>query len=444
MRSLARSALVTIALTAACLACQDESARTSPDGAPADGQPPAEEIPPAPDLPVARAELAREEAPEVTADVLAAQVDGQRDFALDLLRAAGGEGTNALISPFSVHQALGMTFAGARGETHDAMATALRAGTDEAAFHRAANALDRALAQAPAGLPDEATAPVVRVANAVFAHDELPIEAPFLETLARNYGAGLWLVDFASAAEAARLAINQWVAAHTENHIPELLQPGQVGELTRMVLVNAVYLLADWARPFPAEGTYDRPFQAPAGERAVPFMHTLDDFAVAETDEAVTIELPYAGDTLSLLVVVPKGALADFERGLDSAGLRAIEEALAFETVDLALPRFEVRARFLLKDALTTMGMGAVFADDADFQGISREPLKISQVVHEAWMRVDEKGTEAAAATAVLLDAGGAPFEPEARAVVVDRPFLLLLRHRPTGAILFAGRVVNP
>ena len=437
MRPNARTALVALALTAA-VACEDDSTGQS--------SPSASAAPDAPAATVLRAEVERERPAPIGDDALAPFVDGQRDFALDLLRRVDADSDNVLFSPFSIHQALALTFAGARGETREAMSRALRTGADDAAFHQACNALERRLEQPPGDRDGEGAAPLFRTANALFTQDDLPVKDAFLETLGRNYGAGVWRVDFAQATEEARASINQWVSDGTEARVPNLLLPGDVDQATRMVLVNAVYFLADWSTPFDASATWEQPFHAPGGDASTAFMHGRMDLAVAETDTALAVEIPYGDETMSLLVVQPKGSLADYTAGFDRAALEGIEDALTYEPVDLALPRFELRARLSLRSVLVAMGMGPAFGEgqEADFSGISEQPLAISRVIHEAWVRVDEKGTEAAAATAVLLDAGAA-FEPEpARSVVIDRPFLLLLRHRPTGALLFVGRILDP
>ncbi len=445
MKSCHPSAALFVTLATGLLACEPASTGDgfTPDAGPAYGE--ADGGGGTAAAPgVSSSAIVREAAPDAPDADLRALVASQNAFALSLFRAAATPNTNALFSAFSVHQALSMAYAGARNKTRTAMTQVLGVSGDDVAFHRAQNALDLRLENQPAG--DEThPAPIFRIANTLFAQTGLGLEAPFLDTLALNYGAGVGRVDYLADPEAARRSINGWVSDKTEGHIPELLTAGQVGTDTRLTLVDAVYFLGQWATAFDPTWSYAQTFHGlgGVGDVQAPFMHRTLDLAAAVTDEAVVVELPYAGDSLSMQILMPKGDLAAFEATLTMERLDTLLAGVTTEPTAIALPRFEMRVRSLLRQPLTTLGMGPAFGE-ADFSGITTETgLGITEVVHEAWMRVDEAGTEAAAATAVLMDAG-ATVEPDARAIAIDRPFLLLIRDRATGAILFDGRLSDP
>jgi serpin B len=255
------------------------------------------------------------------------------------------------------------------------------------------------------------------------------------------------VVDFEQAAEEARVAINAWAAEQTNDRITDLIPPGAIDDLTRLVLVNAVYLDATWARPFDPEATADAPFALLDGsEVTVATMHAYQLAAsYGAGDGWQAIDLPYTGDELSMLVVVPDaGRFAEIE-ALVSAGLiDEVRAGLSPSTVDLSLPKFEMRNQLSLVAALRALGIEAAFdPETADFSGIStEEQLYVSDVIHEAFIALDEAGTEAAAATAVIIGTTSAPID--VIALDIDRPFLFFLQDRTTGAILFLGRVVNP
>lgn len=433
MRFSLRTALLAVSTPLALLACGE--AASDQDSTPA--------------VPEVRADVDRDDTRPVTDTAVGAVVAGQNTFGLAFYRAvAAGTTGNLFCSAMSAHQALSMACAGARGETRTAMAGTLHAPEDDEAFHGAQNTLAQAVtAPLPEDrLPEGAEAPIVRLQNALFPQEGFPIDAAYLERLARSYGAGAVPVDYRNDTEAARGTINLWVADGTEGRIPELLQPGQVGADTALTLVNAAYFLGKWSEAFLPESTFPQAFHTPGGDAEVPFMHhTFEGLAAAVTPEFTAVSLPYAGGALSFLAVAPAGDLAEFEVGLTDERLSAVLGALSTERTDLAMPGFELRSRYELKPVLTALGMGVAFSDAADFHGIaSGLDLKISEVVQEAWVKVDESGTEAAAATAVVFDAGAA-LEPEpARQIALDRPFLFLIRHEETGAVVFMGRVMDP
>ncbi len=368
-------------------------------------------------------------------------------FGLDLYRrvAAQDPGANAVLSPASIALALAMARAGARGQTATEMDAVLHGfGTDEHAAWPAA--LDEALTARTGTFTDRNGEPAdvtLRIANAPFADRSLPLEPAYLDALGARFGAGLRLVDFKSAPEAARALVNGWVADQTEQRIPELLQPGTVDDRTRLALVNAVYLKAAWQFPFDEGSTSPGPFTTLAGTTVnVPLMRDMDEFGYASGNGWKAVQLPYVGGKLAMLVIVPDD-LAAFEATLDQPALAQITDALETRTVNLALPRFATRSQLSLGDLLSALGMPTAFTDHADFSGITtEEPLLISAVVHQADIDVDEQGTEAAAATAVMMRAASLPLDVVD--LTVDRPFLFALRDLETGAVVFLGRIADP
>ncbi len=430
----------------------------------------------APAIEFAKATLARAAADPADARTIAAAIDA---FGIDLYRAMLADpslslGTkNVVMSPTSVAIALAMARAGAEGQTATQMDDVLRAaGWDE--LGTGLNALDRALASRDwedewAG---EKHALTLRITNAAFGQDGYPLEPEYLDRIAESFGAGLGLLDFATDPDGARRAINAWVSEQTRRRIPELLGPPDVTDATRLVLVNAMYLKAEWERPFHVESTKDDVFTRLDGSRVtVPTMRGQETWPYAKGDGWRATELGYIGREgsrpLVMTLVVPDD-LAAFEASLTGERLAAITTELAKQwdvagadvacdsmcgchgyDVALSMPRFGIDTRASLKRILSGLGMVDAFDPDAaDFDGItSADPtLHIGFVIHQANVDVDEKGTEAAAATAVGMDTGGCTGSEPSRVIELrlDRPFLFAIRDVETGAVLFLGRVVDP
>jgi serpin B len=281
------------------------------------------------------------------------------------------------------------------------------------------------------------------IANSLWAQQGLAFEQAFLDLLSAEYDAGLELVDYRSDPEAARAAINDWVAEQTKDRIPELLGQGTITPASRLTLVNAIYLKANWEKVFDKERTSDQPFNAPTGEVTVQMMRADGSFQTAATDDWMAIDLPYVFDGLSLTVWMQSTS-----PGSTGAALPTGDEvfaALAPQPVMLSFPRFDIETSVSLADVLSEMGMATAFSGAADFSGMtSDEPLTIGDVIHQANITVDEEGTEAAAATAVVMEATAMPDPEEPIEFVVDRPFTFWLRDRATGTIVFMGRVNDP
>lgn len=384
----------------------------------------------------------------VDPDVPAADVDtlarGNTAFAVDLLHRVGGDHDNLFFSPYSISAALGMTSAGAAGDTLDAIADTMRFELGQDALHPAFNRVDRDLASRAEVGGDDTRPFQLNVVNALWGAEDMTIEQGFLDLLAAHYGAGLRLLDFYGDPDGSRDVINDWVEAQTGDRIQNLLPEGSVTPDTRMVLTNAIYFNASWATPFTEGATADAPFAVPgAGPVPVPTMVQTAPLGLAAGDGWQAIDLPYDGHQVSMSIIMPDDYPA-FEAGLTAGQLDAIIAALRpAGEVNLFLPRFGFETDLPLTRPLQSMGMAIAFGGGADFSRMSPEPLQITDVLHKAFIGIDEAGTEAAAATAVIVGrdsaVGGDP-----RVVRVDRPFLFVIRDRPTGLVLFLGRVLDP
>lgn len=399
---------------------------------------------------VVKADVAQSDRPRLSApddSGVPELVAGNSAFALDLYHALFDRDANLFYSPYSISLALAMTYAGARGQTATEMAQALHYTLPQDELHPAFNALDQALASRGEQVDEEQGERFrLHVANALWGQQDFHFSPEFLDLLAEHYGAGLRLLDFQNAPEPSRETINRWVEEHTEQKIVDLLPPGSIDSLTRLVLSNAVYFNAGWMHPFAEATTQDAPFHLLDGSTVtVPMMHESERLGYAAGKGWQAVELPYVGGELSMVVLLPdEGQFEAYAQNLDAQGLAAALQSLERTQVQLAMPRFEYEAGAKLKGALTQLGMEQAFTDDADFSGMTGKPeLCISDVYHKAYVAVDEEGTEAAAATAVVGGVTSAmPAEP--KEVRIDRPFIFLIRDVQTGAILFLGHVVNP
>lgn len=378
---------------------------------------------------------------------LAAVLRANATFALDLHRAVAAEGRNVVVSPYSVSTALAMTWAGARTETEARMRGAMRLPSfEQARVHAAFNAIDLGLiAQSTRPVSSESPRPArIKLANALWAQRGFPFQAPFLDALAEYYGAGVRVTDFATAPEPARLAINRWVSDRTEGRIPALLAQGILSTATVFVLTNAIHFSAGWRRLFDPARTAPADFHvSDAVTVRVPTMSLHARLSYGEGDGYKAVSLAYQGSDLAMLVVVPDaGRFADFERDLTAERFEAIAASTSDHMVMLSMPRFSFRTQASLVPALSAMGMAQEFRPAVpDFSGIDgTRRIFLKDVVHEGFIAVDENGTEAAAATAVVGDVVSAP--PPAT-LAVDRPFLFAIRSA-SGALLFFGRVMNP
>ena len=424
----AASAVLALALAAGAAGCATDDADSSGD------------------VKVARSSLARDTAPDVDPATMATLVADDTAFTLGLyaqLAAGKAQGQNLFFSGHSVSRAFAMLWGGARGATEREIAEALRFTLPQERLHPAMNrlALELESRAAAGGSGSDGKGFRLAMNNAFWGEQTTEWEAPYLDLLAVNYDAGIQLVDFAGAFEPARRTINAWTEDKTEGRVKDLLPDGSLDASTRFVLVNTVYFNAAWLEEFqPATVT----FAAPGGAADVPAIRQVsDDLRHAETEDAEVVAIPYEGRKLELVVVVPK-ALDAFEAKLDGEVFASLTDALVPANVDLTMPKVRIEgATISLKDELGAMGMSTAFGG-GDFSGMTRTAsLAIDDVYHQAFVKIDEKGTEAAAATAIVGREVSAPVDPP-KTVVVDKPYLLFVRDVPTGAVLFTGRVVSP
>ena len=401
----------------------------------------------------------RPAAKEVPAADLAAMVKSNNRFAWSIYAQLAKEKGNLFFSPSSIHTALSMTYAGARGNTERQMFSTLKlpvwAGVERtpggAVMGKKSPWPQERVHKAYAALLGKLKPPAkagykLHVANALWGQKGEPWLAEFLTTTQTNYGAGLREVNFAGAPEAARMTINKWVEKQTAEKIKELLKKPHIDRETVLVLTNAIYFKGDWASQFDKKLTKDAPFKLSADKSVkVPLMHRKDDYGYAETKLAQVLRMPYVGKDLSMLVFLPKkaDALAAVARSLAKDGGAAAIKRVRNRKVLVYVPKFKLTGEFELNKVLQKMGMTDAFGSGADFSGMNgKKDLFISCVVHKAFVDVNEEGTEAAAATAVVMERmNGSPPPPVFRA---DHPFIFMIRHEKTGAILFLGRVTNP
>jgi serpin B len=364
-------------------------------------------------------------------------------FAIDLyqkLRSGAGAADNLVFSPVSISVALAMLWNGAETDTATQIATALHFTLPGDRLNAAFDALDLALTTPPSG--GDAGTFQLSLANSTWAQVGFSFVPSYLDVLAESYGAGIHTVDFMGAPDGARNAINGWVANETQNQIPTLFPQGSIDDLTRLVLANAVYFHGDWAVPFGGNSP-NGTFHAPSGDVSVPMMKGEGTATLWSDTGWNAASLPYKGGTVSMVLVVPDAGTFDaFESALTADGLATILANGQQLGGDLYMPRFKFSTAESLSDTLTALGMSDAFdPTTADLSGIDgAKDLYVQAVIHQADIAVDEKGTTAAAATGVVVGTRSVAVN----SLSVDRPFLFFIVHQPTGALLFAGRVVDP
>ncbi|WP_437736904.1 serpin family protein [Sorangium sp. So ce1335] len=394
---------------------------------------------------VVPSEATRVENPDVPAEDLASLSRSNASFALELGRALQSSDGNLVYSPFSISTALAMTYAGARTTTEQAMAEAMRFELPQARLHPAFNAVDLELRKrASDSSGTEGGGFRLHTVNAIWSQGA-GIEAPFLKVLGEHYGAHVRLANFDSAEEGADL-INRWVSHHTEGKIPDLL-PSAPMDGTRYVLVNAIYFDAAWRTPFDEDATKPGTFRrGDTTSVTAPMMRGVQETRYGAGDGWEAVEIPYAGTPVSMFLVLPAEGTADaFMESLDGAALEEIIASMQQRSVDITMPKFSFRSSPDLEPPLSKLGMGIAFTPGADFSGITGGlGIYIQAVIHQAFIDVDEEGTEAAAATAVVLASSGVGGFHDPAAIVLDRPFFFFISDVPTGTLLFAGRVNDP
>ena len=383
-------------------------------------------------------------APDAAAADVARQSDANRAFALDLYHYLAAEDGDLFFSPYSISLALAMTWAGARGQTEQQMAEALHFELGQDALHPVFNYLDLELNSRGQGAAGTEGRPFrLHVVNQTWGQVDYTFLEPFLDVLARHYGAALRLLDFINAPEQSRRTINAWVAEQTEGLIEDLIPVDAIDSLTRLVLTNAIYFNAGWDEEFPPEATRDGAFERLDGSTvSVPMMSQTYDFPFYLGDGFRAVELPYDGGELSMVLLRPDADFTAFEAGLTVEQLDSVLAGMQNAMVTVRMPRWSYDGDTIsLNRALSDLGMPVAFSNEADFSGMDgRHFLFISDVVHQAFISVDEAGTEAGAATAVIMSGTGEPPDE----INLDRPFIYLIRDIQTGTILFMGRVLDP
>jgi serpin B len=359
-------------------------------------------------------------------------------FAADLYRVLTEDAEQTVFSPVSVDAALRMALCGARGQTAAELAGAL---------HEAPDAAAEGLRATSAAVRDAAAdgSVTLRAPSTVWVQSGLPLQTAFTDQLT---DAAMARADFAGQPQAARAEINRVIAEQTEGKITGLLSAQAISEVTRLVLTSAVYLKAAWAEPFPERATGDAPFYPDGPDRpslTVPMMRGVAARAYRHGDGYQVVVLPYRGGRLAMAVVLPDGPLATLRPAMAAGGLPRLLAGTSRYQVTLALPRFRLEAGFDLVPALRRLGVEQAFTRQADFSGITEaERLAINAVGHKAYVDVDEQGTEAAAATAIVFRPTAVFRAPPPVTMTVDRPFLFAIIHTPTGLPLFVGQVRDP
>jgi serpin B len=440
-----------LALAVGGVACDKKPAEppaTTPTTTPVPSPPSAPQQPePGPSAPSSAPSPASSSAPAVAPAAVAPLAAASNAFGFDLwsrMRATPG---NLALSPASISTALAMTWGGAKGDTAAEMKQTLRLTVD-------ADAAMAGWGKLSAALQDRSRSLRLRIANRLFGEQTYKFEPAYLDRTKAAFGAPLEALDFAHAPEPARAHINKWVEDQTEQRIKDLLPPRSVTSDTRLVLVNAIYFLADWQEQFERQATIERPFSiAPGKTRPAKLMRREGRYRLAQAGGVSVLELPYVGGDAAMLVVLPDkvDGLEAVEKSLDAAKLTAWTQALADREVFVWLPRFVVDppAAMELAKPLQALGMARAFdAGRADFTGIANPPkpndrLYIGAVFHKAFVKVDEKGTEAAAATAVMMPKG-AGMPPQPIEFKADHPFLFFIVDKASGLVLFMGRVAEP
>ncbi|PKL57208.1 MAG: proteinase IV [Methanomicrobiales archaeon HGW-Methanomicrobiales-6] len=375
---------------------------------------------------------------------------GNNRFAADLYRHLasdpGNAGKNIFFSPYSISSALAITYEGARGTTADEIGSVLHLPQNETLRRAGFAGLDAVLNSGDENY-------TLRTANALWAEETYPFLPEYVDTAARWYRANVTNLDFINDPEGSRATINRWVEEKTEDKIRDLLPAGSVDPMTRLVITNAIYFKGTWVKQFDPAETTEEEFRVAPGETVqVQMMHRTDEDAIygyTETESLQVLRMPYAhadGTELSMLVLLPQeDNLTAAEEALDARTLSGIQDSMIDQRVRVVFPKFTLETTYSLPQVLATMGMPTAFTNAANFSGMDgTEDLFISDVVHKAFVDVNEEGTEAAAATGVVMNLASAPMEDKTPVFRADHPFVFLIVEEDSDTILFAGRVVNP
>jgi len=367
-------------------------------------------------------------------------VQGNNRFALDLYKSLSGTKGNVFFSPFSISDALAMTYSGARGETEKQMANVLHFTLPRNKLHPAFTQLINSLKAKPGK-----KAYKLHIANALWGQKNYHFLEGFKDLTDRYYGGGFHKVDFVKQTEETRKQINRWIEERTEKKTKNLIARGDIDQLTRLVLTNAIYFKGKWASQFKKSDTKPMPFYI-TSEKTVqaPMMYQEGEFPYFENENLQMLELSYSQNELSMIILLPvkRDGLAELKHHLTEKTLNQWLVHLRERKIKVYMPRFKLKTKYHLARDLAAMGMPDAFSNKADFSGMTgKKDLKISKVIHQAYVEVNEEGSEAAAATAVTMQLKAVMFHSIFRA---DHPFVFMIIHKKTGSILFMGKVVNP
>ncbi len=383
-------------------------------------------------------------------------VESQTDFAVDIYKALSQKpevnSKNIFISPLSISMAFGLAYAGARGKTANEMAAVMHYDLPDARLHPA-------MGQLLSKVENEQDSQIFNTANALFVENTTVLESDYSRITREHYGAGDTRVDYKNAPKSAVITINDWVSQKTRGLITETLTKDDVTRNTRNVMVNTAYLKAGWADTFPEALTKTEAFLTPSGTVQTSMMHQNSETLYMKGRGYSSVALPYQGGTMSMIAILPSkpNGLAKIEHKLSTdfvlETLTKLGMSRGKHRVDITLPKIDIKDDYKLKDDLKVMGMKTAFSNSADFSGRiddSRQPdtysTKLGEVIHKTVLKVDEDGTEAAAVTAIneVIVTGARRDQPKQVEFKADHPFLMLILHNETGAILFMGRINNP
>ncbi len=368
-------------------------------------------------------------------------IEDNNSFAIELYEQLAEEDGNIFFSPYSISTALAMTYAGARGNTEKEMSEVLHFNLSQNELHPAFSKLSSHFAQIQNIGNIE-----LNIANALWIQKNYNILDNFLNINTKYYNANLFNVDFMKAPDKAIQEINDWVEENTKNKIKDILKKEDLHPLTRLILTNAIYFKGDWEYKFDKELTAELPFRKNKNEKMmIPIMYQKGNFKYSKNDDYQMLELPYTGKELSMLILLPNeiDGLSKLEKKLKDNLFTHLNQFAHQKMVEVYLPKFEFTKRFVLNKKLETLGMKDAFEGNADFSGITgNKRLFIHNIIHKAYVKVDEQGTEAAAATAVILAEVG--YKQSIPIFKADHPFIFLIRDNETGSILFIGRIVDP
>jgi len=398
----------------------------------------------------AKSDSPRDTQPLVQAGDLSAQISNNSDFALkifqNMVSGSSQENKNIVFSPFSISQAMVMLSAGAANNTLEEINQGLMLNTDQAILHPSFNQLDLDFTSRAGTYTRSDNSQgelLLNISNALWGQTGYEFEGPFLDVLAINHGAGINLLNFTDDAELARTEINQWVATQTKDKIIDAMPPNSVNSDTRLVLTNTVYLKADWLSPFSVASTSDLEFnKLDASIVTVPFMSQRGVFAYKEEAGVIVVELPFVGDKLEMVLVMPDSVdFETYESTLTQAILNSLILSLQSTDVRLTMPKFNFKSEVSLKTELQSLGVIDAFNEGvADFSAMDGTTnLFVQSAIHKAFITVEESGVEAGAFTGISIGTTSAP-----PSIVINKPFLFMIRDKVNGSILFLGRVLDP